>query len=199
MAVNHTGYQEADMGEGTGMCARNRRPGSRESVFYGAMDSPLGTLYVALDGKNVVSLGFAEVNEREFCRSLASQTSRSIRRADDMTKCIMDELREYFDGTRKRFSHAPDLSGCTAFQQEVLAAAVGIPYGQTRTYGWLAAAVGRPAAARAVGQAMARNPVPIIIPCHRVIGSTGSLCGFGGGARRLDLKQKLLETEGVEV
>jgi O-6-methylguanine DNA methyltransferase len=162
------------------------------------MKSPVGTVYVAMDGKKVVALTFGATTEDAFREEVASRTSRPLSRANNVVRHVLDELREYFMGDRQQFSFVPDLSGCTAFQQRVLAAAARIPYGQTRTYGWLARNVRNPAAARAVGQAMARNPVPIIVPCHRVIGSDGGLCGFGGGERRLDLKRTLLEIEGVE-
>ncbi len=178
---------------------RKSRLRNREPIFYGTMDSPVGTVYVALDGNKVVALTFPRQNERAFRLSLSSQTSRPVRRADEKAQPVIHELREYFEGTRKKFSFHPDLSGCTKFQKKVLTITAKIPYGQTRTYGWLAERAGSPAAARAVGQAMARNPVPIIVPCHRVIGSNGTLCGFGGGAKRLDLKEKLLAMEGVRL
>jgi len=171
---------------------------NHDPIFYGSMDSPVGTVYVALDGKKVVALTFGATTEKDFCEDLASRILRPVSRANNVVKPVIDELREYFRGDRQQFSFIPVLSGCTEFQKRVLAAAARIPYGQTRTYGWLARNVRNPAAARAVGQAMARNPVPIIVPCHRVIGSNGGLCGFGGGERRLDLKRKLLEIEGVE-
>ncbi len=104
---------------------------------------------------------------------------------------VADELLEYFAGTRTEFTVPLSPAG-TDFQRAVWRALQGIPYGETRTYGEIAAAVGRPGAARAVGTANHRNPIPIIIPCHRVVGSNGQLCGFGGG---LDLKRRLLELE----
>jgi len=178
---------------------RNKGPEHHDPLFYGSMDSPVGTVYVALDGGKVVALTFGATTERSFCKDLALRTGRSVSREDDAVTTVIDELREYFDGKRKRFSVSPVLSDCTQFQQRVLAATSRIPYGQTRSYGWLARSVHSPAAARAVGQTMARNPVPIIVPCHRVIGSNGGLCGFGGGEKRLDLKRKLLEIEGAEI
>jgi len=117
---------------------------SAESIFYGRMNSPVGTLYVALDGKKVVALTFSQERERSFRASLTSETSRPVRRADDMTQPVITELREYFDGKRRRFSLIPDLSMCTEFQRKVLAVTARIPYGQTRTYGWLAAAPSAP-------------------------------------------------------
>jgi len=106
---------------------------------------------------------------------------------------LQSRLVRYLDGERVAFDDGIDLSALTGFRREVLEAARNIPYGEVRSYGWLAQQVGRPRAARAVGQALARNPVPIVVPCHRVVGSDGSLTGFGGG---LELKRRLLEIEG---
>ena len=102
------------------------------------------------------------------------------------------KLQQYFDGQRVLFDEPLDLRGATAFQRRVWSAVRDIPYGETRSYGQIARQVGSPGAARAVGRAMATNPVPIVVPCHRVIGSDGNLRGFGGG---LDLKGRLLEME----
>jgi methylated-DNA-[protein]-cysteine S-methyltransferase len=101
------------------------------------------------------------------------------------------ELREYFAGERREFSVPLDFTG-TAFQNKVWRALRSIPFGETRSYGELAAEIGAPKASRAVGAANGRNPIPIILPCHRVIGSSGSLTGFGGG---LPMKKQLLAHE----
>ena len=170
-----------------------------DPIYYGVMKSPVGKVCVALDGNEVIALRFGSHTENDFRKSLSSWTKRPVSRADERAEPIISELREYFEGKRKKFSFSPNLSGCTKFQRSVLTVAARIPYGETRAYGWLAARVGSPGAARAVGQTMARNPVPIIIPCHRVVGSSGTLIGFGGGERRLDLKRKLLDIEGAEI
>jgi len=102
------------------------------------------------------------------------------------------QLREYFAGRRQAFELELDLAG-TPFQRSVWKALLTIPFGQTRTYGEIAKQVGRPSASRAVGAANGQNPVAIVAPCHRVIGSTGALTGFGGG---LDVKEQLLRLEG---
>ena len=101
------------------------------------------------------------------------------------------QLMEYFAGTRKDFDLPLSLAG-TEFQLRVLDELRRIPYGETTSYGDIAARIGKPKAMRAVGAANGRNPIPIIVPCHRVIGSTGNLTGFGGG---LDTKQALLQLE----
>ncbi|MDP2949202.1 MAG: methylated-DNA--[protein]-cysteine S-methyltransferase [Chloroflexota bacterium] len=103
-------------------------------------------------------------------------------------------LRRYAGGEPVAFPDSLDLAGVTPFQRDVWLATRDIPYGETRSYGWLAAQVGRPGAARAVGQAMATNPWPIIVPCHRVVGADGGLGGYGGG---LGMKEHLLRLEGA--
>jgi len=105
---------------------------------------------------------------------------------------LSDELQSYFNGKRTQFSCKLDLTGATPFFKRVLEITRSIPYGEVRSYSWIAGQAGKPLAARAVGQAMARNPVPIIVPCHRVVASDGSLGGFGGG---LEMKTWLLELE----
>ncbi|MBI5303297.1 MAG: methylated-DNA--[protein]-cysteine S-methyltransferase [Chloroflexi bacterium] len=106
------------------------------------------------------------------------------------------ELREYAEGHRREFDVRLDWSLVKPFQRAVLQAAHRIPFGETRSYGWIARAIGKPGASRAVGQALGANPLPIILPCHRVISSDGGLGGYGGG---LALKRKLLALEGAAV
>ncbi len=101
-------------------------------------------------------------------------------------------LRRYFSGKRVNFDLPVDLGRATEFQKAVWRAAAKIPYGKTRSYAWVAKKIGRPKAARAVGQALGANPVPVIIPCHRVISSAGTLGGFSGG---LPMKRRLLAIE----
>jgi O-6-methylguanine DNA methyltransferase len=105
---------------------------------------------------------------------------------------LPERLRRYLAGERVDFPQALDLTTGTPFQQQVWATLRRIPAGETRSYGWVAAAIGKPKAARAVGQAVGANPINIIVPCHRVVGSDGSLTGYGGG---LPLKQRLLDLE----
>jgi len=113
--------------------------------------------------------------------------------SDSAMRPYVGELEEYFAGRRRRFSFAMDLRG-TDFQLACWRALLAIPYGETRSYADIARAVGCPRGFRAVGMANNRNPVAIVVPCHRVIGSDGSLSGYGGG---LDVKRKLLELEGA--
>jgi methylated-DNA-[protein]-cysteine S-methyltransferase len=106
------------------------------------------------------------------------------------------EILDYLAGRRKEFTVAVDLASVPPFRQKVYRACAKVPFGTTATYRQLASRIGQPKAARAVGQAMAGNPVPLLVPCHRVIGSDGRLCGFmGGRGSGLALKKKLLELE----
>jgi O-6-methylguanine DNA methyltransferase len=100
----------------------------------------------------------------------------------------------YFNGMRIVFHDVPDISAASPFQRDVWQAARLIPYGETRSYKWIAEQIGKPGAVRAAGHALGKNPLPIIIPCHRVIGSNGELTGFSGG---LLVKKRLLELEGI--
>ena len=120
---------------------------------------------------------------------LSGRAHRSA--ATDFERRVAQELTEYCDGTRKHFDFPVGARG-TPFQEAVWQELRTIPYGRTRTYGQVAEAVGRPAGARAVGMANHHNPLPIVIPCHRVVGAGGKLGGFGGG---VDLKRRLLRLE----
>jgi O-6-methylguanine DNA methyltransferase len=115
---------------------------------------------------------------------------RAPRSVDDARR----QLDEYFEGRREAFELDVDLRGTAPFAERVLRELALVPYGRTTTYGALAAQVGEPQAARAVGTVMNRNPVPIVLPCHRVIGASGSLVGYGGGLAR---KEQLLRLEGA--
>lgn len=114
---------------------------------------------------------------------------------DGTAREVERQIAEYLEGRRRHFSVQLDLKG-TAFQRRVWQALLQIPYGRTATYKDIAVAVESPRAVRAVGQANNRNPVPIIVPCHRVVGSDGSLVGYGGG---INIKMRLLELEGIEI
>ena len=156
-----------------------------EHVWTSARDQPNPFLIRTDLTSLAVTLEHDAVTEIRFGGS-ASRTA-----ATSLEHRVADELLEYFAGTRTEFTVPLSPAG-TDFQRTVWRALQRIPYGETRTYGEIAEAVGRPGAARAVGTANHRNPVPIIIPCHRVVGANGQLCGFGGG---LDVKRRLLELE----
>jgi O-6-methylguanine DNA methyltransferase len=161
--------------------------------------SAIGPLFLAASGKGLVALEFdarlpGQQSIRPNPRDLRAEKSgfrfeESLR----LLRPYLRELEEYFAGKRREFTFPLDLRG-TDFQRACWRALLDIPYGETRTYADIARAVGRAQAFRAVGMANNRNPIAIVVPCHRVIASDGTLCGYGGG---LEVKRKLLELEGA--
>lgn len=124
---------------------------------------------------------------------LSTKHGVTIKRSVAPLRDLFRQLREYVHGGRRRFDIGIDLSGETLFTRQVLQAARRVPFGRTATYGTIARRIGKPGASRAVGGALGRNPIPIIIPCHRIVSSTG-LGGFSCG---LEMKKKLLKIEGI--
>jgi len=154
-------------------------------------DTPIGRLRVATTDRGLCQISFdPDSGLEELSETLGRRVLRVPRRVDDVRR----ELDEYFEGRRTEFDLPLDISRVPSFRRVVLAELALVPYGQVTTYGALAARVGKPHAARAVGGAMHNNPIPIVLPCHRVIGASGSLTGYGGG---LDRKRALLELEGA--
>lgn len=154
------------------------------AVHYTTIESPLGELLLIGTGETVSGL---YMQDGRTAMSVASSWQETPRAFPEARR----QLAEYFAGERRRFTVELALDG-TPFQRRVWRALQEIPYGETTSYGELARVVGNPSAARAVGLANGRNPVSIIVPCHRVIGANGSLTGFGGGIER---KRILLELE----
>ncbi len=161
--------------------------------------SPVGPLFLAASDCGLVALEFdARLPGQQTIRPNPRDLRAEVRgvRFEESAVALQPytrELEQYFAGKRREFSFALDLRG-TEFQRACWHALVAIPYGETRSYGDIARAVGRPQGFRAVGMANNRNPVAIVVPCHRVIASDGTLCGYGGG---LGVKRKLLELEGA--
>jgi methylated-DNA-[protein]-cysteine S-methyltransferase len=153
------------------------------------IDSPIGPLQLLGDAQGLARIAFAG----EHTRSVSSEP------CDAPTRKLLEraatQLDAYFAGRRKRFDLPLNAAG-TAFQHQVWEALVAIPWGETRSYAEVARAIGRGKAVRAVGAANGRNPLPLVVPCHRVIGSDGSLTGFAGG---LDRKRQLLKLEGIRL
>jgi methylated-DNA-[protein]-cysteine S-methyltransferase len=162
-------------------------------VAYTLTDSPVGDLLVAATKRGVCRISFDPEPEHELewlARAYGLRVLRASRPLDRPRR----ELDEYFDGKRKEFELPVDLAALPSFQQLVLTELQLVPYGATATYGRLAERIGRPRAARAVGGALNKNPVPIVVPCHRIVGASGSLVGYAGGLER---KEKLLALEGA--
>jgi O-6-methylguanine DNA methyltransferase len=177
-------------------------PGERhhmETLYSSTLASRVGPLFLATSGKGLVALEFdarlpGQQTIRPNPRDLRSESGAvRFEDSDRRLSAYKHELEEYFAGNRRQFSFPLDLRG-TTFQLECWQALLEIPYGETRTYADIARAVGRPQGFRAVGMANNRNPIAIVVPCHRVIASDGTLCGYGGG---LDIKRKLLQLEGA--
>ena len=157
------------------------------TIHYVRIDSPVGPLLLAASDAGMHTIEFHDAKH-------------PVKRSDDwregdhaLLHRAEQQLGEYFAGSRRSFD-LPLAPQGTPFQREVWEALAAIPYGETSSYGQLAARVGRPSASRAVGAANGRNPLPIVLPCHRVIGANGALTGFGGG---LPTKQFLLKLEGA--
>jgi O-6-methylguanine DNA methyltransferase len=163
-----------------------------EKLIYTRMKTPVGTLTLVASGKGLFTVflpkkgkGIPEAWLRGRLHGI------DLVRDDRGLAGTVRQIGEYFSGSRKTFSVRLDLRG-TDFQKKVWKALSAIPYGRTETYGSIARRIGRPGAARAVGAACGANPAAIFVPCHRVIGSGGSLTGFAGG---LAMKKKLLDLE----
>jgi methylated-DNA-[protein]-cysteine S-methyltransferase len=175
---------------------RFREAAAREGlvdVSYELHETPVGTLLVGVTERGLCSISYDP--ERELDR-LAHNFGARVLRVPNAAEKARRQLDEYFEQQRFEFELELDLSPTAPFHREVLAELARVPYGRTTTYGTLANQVGRPRAARAVGTVMNRNPLPIVLPCHRVVGSTGALTGYAGG---LDRKRLLLTLEGAEL
>ncbi len=153
-------------------------------MYYCYLKTPIGDLLLAGEDEALSLVAFPEGSMRRDPEPDWIYNEKKFANA-------RQQLTEYFDGERKEFDLPLSLAG-TEFQLRVLDELRRIPYGETTSYGDIAARIGKPKAMRAVGAANGRNPIPIIVPCHRVIGSSGDLTGFGGG---LDAKQALLQLE----
>ncbi len=159
-------------------------------VAYDLTESPIGELLVATTGRGLCRISFRGEEELD---SLADSFGARVLRVRHRLDPVRRQLDEYFEGRRTEFELETDLTPVPQFHRTVLTElARTVPFGKVTTYGKLAAGVGRPRAARAVGGAMNRNPIPIVLPCHRVVGSNGSLTGYAGG---LHVKRALLELE----
>ncbi|MFH0932809.1 MAG: methylated-DNA--[protein]-cysteine S-methyltransferase [Nitrospirota bacterium] len=161
------------------MSRKNKRTVKRiTESFYDTFESPIGKIYLVFTGRILREIAFKKPNE--------------IIRKGEAPPVIKKELKEYFEDGREEFTQNIGITKGTEFDRQVWLALKEVPYGETRTYKWLAEKVGKPAACRAVGQALSRNPIPILLPCHRIIASDGSIGGYSSG---IDIKRRLLEIE----
>lgn len=167
-------------------------------IFWSEWDSPLGIITLGKSEKGLMFLEFAPSNEALCSMKQVLnkyQITPQFEKNEQVVRPITEQLKAYFSKTLKKFTIDLDLVG-TPFQQKVWSALQQIPYGETRSYRELAEMINQPKAVRAVGGANNKNPVSIIIPCHRVIGADGSLVGYGGGIAK---KKYLLQLEGVSM
>lgn len=163
---------------------------------YDAIESPIGPLFVACSDKGVCEIGFGESEtEQQFLQHLRTRGFRPVRNSQAVAN-VAEQLAEYFKGERNRFEVPFDVSGISTFTQSVLEATAEIPFGHLTSYRGIAEKIGHPSATRAVGNALGRNPIPVVIPCHRIVRSDSSIGGYTGG---LKIKERLLALEGVRL
>ncbi|MEX0651756.1 MAG: methylated-DNA--[protein]-cysteine S-methyltransferase [Actinomycetota bacterium] len=162
-------------------------------VAVATMDSPIGELFVAVTSKGLVSIAFESEPRDEVLTRLAREISPRVLEVAAPTDDARRELEEYFRAGRRKFDLSIDRRLIGEFAWSVLRATSRVGFGELATYGQIAERIDRPKAARAVGRALGSNPIPIVIPCHRVVGAGGSLTGYAGGLPR---KQTLLRHEG---
>jgi methylated-DNA-[protein]-cysteine S-methyltransferase len=175
---------------------RFRETAARErllDVAYDLVDSPIGALLVAKTDRGLCRISFDAEPEREV-EYLAKGFGLRVLRSTGPIDPARRQLGEYFEGKRHTFDLDVDLALQADFNRRVLHELARVPYGEVVTYGQLAVRAARPRAARAVGMVMNRNPLPIVLPCHRVVGANGKLVGYAGG---LDRKETLLRLEGA--
>lgn len=158
-----------------------------------SIESPVGILWLAATSKGLAALEFGGTEERAAARWRA-RFGRGVQRDPEALKPWAAELEAYFAGRARGFHEPLEILGGTGFQRRAWDAMRRIPYGETRSYKWLAEEAGKPGAARAAGMACNANPLPVVVPCHRVVGSNGSLGGYGAG---LGVKRALLRHEGA--
>jgi methylated-DNA-[protein]-cysteine S-methyltransferase len=163
-------------------------------VAYTTADSPFGTLLLAQTPRGLVRLGLPNQDADELLVELSERVSPRVLEAPAQLDETRRELDLYFDGKLDRFEVPLDWRLSDGFRLRVLRAIAKIPYGETRSYTQMAAKAGNERAVRAAGTACGRNPIPLVVPCHRVLRSGGALGGYGGG---LPMKEALLRLEGV--
>ncbi|MBN1827085.1 MAG: methylated-DNA--[protein]-cysteine S-methyltransferase [Candidatus Eisenbacteria bacterium] len=169
-------------------------PGDGAVLRWDRFPSPLGDLYVGAMEGAVVRIVFGDLSEEAWIRSVVPSLAAEAKRDPKALQPARGQLGEYFEGKRRAFTFSWRLIGVSGFQASVLDACARVPFGSVRSYKQIARDVGKSRGMRAVGRALARNPIPVVIPCHRIISHTGRVGGFSGGIFR---KEKLLALEGM--
>ena len=164
-----------------------------KTLYYTAFETKRGWISILGSKAGLRAVTLTQNTQQQAFDELGKQVNQAILSPDFFIQ-VTEEFQHYYSGEKTAFNNKLDFSKATLFQRLVWEATRLIPYGETRSYGWVANQIGKPHAARAVGQALNKNPFPIIVPCHRVIAGDGKLGGFGGG---LEMKQKLLKLEKI--
>jgi methylated-DNA-[protein]-cysteine S-methyltransferase len=183
-----------DLRAATSVLAQRATEAGLADVAYGWLDSPLGRLIVAVTPRGLVRIAYEREAELDVLKELAEGVSPRVLRAPERTDAARRELEGYFAGTIRRFDLPIDWSLVHGFAVGVLKATARVPFGHVATYGEMAASAGSPRAARAAGNALHINPIPIVVPCHRIVPASGGIGGYGGGE---DRKRFLLDLEGA--
>jgi len=165
-----------------------------KNLYYSEMDSPIGPIFLVSSEKGLVRVALRSESETDRITHIKAEFPDACFIEDaGKNREAARQLQEYFNGSRTNFSLPLDMEG-TDFQKKVWNAMLKVPFGRTRSYGQIARDIGNPKACRAVGGSCGKNNIAIVIPCHRIIGSDGSMTGFGGG---IPLKKRLLDLEGI--
>ncbi len=165
------------------------------TLYYDVIETSLGWVGLLASDKGLRRTTLPQASPDECVAQLGREMAQATL-SPERFEGLKDKLTLYFEGRSASFDDEPiDVDDASPFHRAAWDACRSIPMGERRTYQWLATQAGRPRAARAAGQSMARNRLPLIVPCHRVVASDGGLGGFGKGASRLDLKQRLLDME----
>ncbi|MGH2455811.1 MAG: methylated-DNA--[protein]-cysteine S-methyltransferase [Candidatus Limnocylindria bacterium] len=191
--LSRSASAKLDPGHMTAELSRRAQEAGLLDVAYATLDSPVGTLIVAVTPRGLVRVAYPGESDEAVLAELADRLSPRVLHAPERTDAVRRELDEYFGGTRRTFSTPLDWSLVRGFARGVLRATAQVPFGEVTSYGRMADAAGSPRAARAAGNALGSNPIPIVVPCHRVLHSGGGLGGYTGG---LDRKRYLLTLEG---
>jgi methylated-DNA-[protein]-cysteine S-methyltransferase len=176
------------------LLARAKKEGLA-TIGYDVLGSPLGPLWVAIGPRGVTTIHYGNEPSESELRRLVRVYGPGVVPDRKRSSALARELDQYFNGRRHEFDIDVDLSGLTAFQTKVLTATAKIPFGSVSTYQAIARRAGNEKASRAAGGALNHNPIPIVVPCHRVVGSNGALVGYASG---LDVKRRLLAIEGAD-
>ena len=163
-------------------------------IHYSCLNPPFGPVFVAKTVKGICFINLSKISEAEFQSLLRKKFKKEPIRDDEKLKSVLNEMRDYFSGNQVNFKSLLDLRIGTVFQRKVWDKISKIPHGELRTYKWIASEIGNINAVRAVGNAVGKNPVPPIIPCHRVIRTDVKLGGFSSG---ISLKKWLLKLENI--